>query len=844
MNNDTDASANQPAAQVKNKAPAAVQITAEQLLHEAQERNLEHSKLLRSQQSGAHGTRTLTESDIRDSEELQDLRFRKRRFFESLVKTNIDNFSAWIRYASFEESQAQFDRARSVFERALSIDYRQVNVWMRYAEMEMKNKMVNHARNVWDRACVLLPRVDLFWYKYAYMEEMLGNFDRTREIFDRWLSFKPPQSAYHQYIQFEKRRLRSLKKRARHGSGDGDDDDDAIIIDKIRKIFMNLLQAYPMSSEDWLKWARFEEESALNFDNCRAVYQTGIDTIGELSKSSSGDNAHQNQTKNFANFQYLIVGFAKFEIRRNQLERARAIYKFALAKFGTPNEHDFDVSNQDSSATKRLIYNQYVQFEKQYGSRDEMEHVLIDKRRAEYEKKLASDDGNAVFDYDIWFDYVNMEQSNCQQILEASSSSTMNLLSDDDDDDDLRSGNSNARCSSALLTSAVQSCRSVFQRAISHKPLVNEKRYWRRYIYLWIKYAIFEELVARDFEKAKSVYMSCVNECIPHKSFTFAKIWIMYAKFEIRHGELQRARKLLGKALGICPKPKLYRWYIELEMELREFDRCRKLYQQFLKFNPHNSYAWIKYASFEQQLGDEQRARAIYELAIGKSSANLNMDMPELVWKSFIEFEIGENEPENVRSLYRRLLSRTNHPKVWNSFARFEFDHAKTESSLVEQVQDNAPSASGNNSGNTKLNVLFNGYLQSRGIYKEGYEILKKNRLQQERKMLLELWIEFESDSERRQLVSSAQSQSTPTGDKLDDILDELKAKLPQKVKKRRRLHPDDPEDLSMEEYFDYVFPEDEQEERKKKGSVGLSKLLAKAKQWKKENASAKDTID
>ena len=46
--------------------------------------------------------------------------------------------------------------------------------------------------------------------------------------------------------------------------------------------------------------------------------------------------------------------------------------------------------------------------------------------------------------------------------------------------------------------------------------------------------------------------------------------------------------------------------------------------------------------------------------------------MPEVLWKAYIDFEIAEGENENVRQLYSRLLERTNHVKVWISYAQFE----------------------------------------------------------------------------------------------------------------------------------------------------------------------------
>lgn len=62
----------------------------------------------------------------------------------------------------------------------------------------------------------------------------------------------------------------------------------------------------------------------------------------------------------------------------------------------------------------------------------------------------------------------------------------------------------------------------VYERAIANTPPAAEKRYWQRYIYLWINYALFEELEAQDAERTREVYRACLK-LIPHKAFTFAK---------------------------------------------------------------------------------------------------------------------------------------------------------------------------------------------------------------------------------------------------------------------------------------------------------------------------------
>lgn len=74
----------------------------------------------------------------------------------------------------------------------------------------------------------------------------------------------------------------------------------------------------------------------------------------------------------------------------------------------------------------------------------------------------------------------------------------------------------------------------------------------------------------------------------------------MFARFEVRRLDLPAARKILGAAIGMCPKEALFKGYIQLEFDvslpvlttsrtthtlpqLREFDRVRKLYEKYLE---------------------------------------------------------------------------------------------------------------------------------------------------------------------------------------------------------------------------------------------------------------------
>ncbi|KAJ2851641.1 NineTeen Complex (NTC) component [Coemansia brasiliensis] len=645
------------APKIKNKNAAAIQITAEQLIREAFERQGSVQKAPRQK--------------VLDGEELSDYQMRRRREFEEGVRRNRSNIGEWLRYASWEESQQEIARARSIYERALDIDPRNQTIYIKYAEMEIKNKNINLARNLYDRAVTILPRVSQFWYRYTYMEELLGNINAAREIFDRWMQWEPEPDAWNAFVKFERRYNE---------------------IDNARAVFERFVFVHP-EPKTWLKWAQFEEETG-NTDQVREVFGQAIDRLGEEFMD-----------------QHIFISFAKFEVRMREHERARAIYKYALERL--------------PKAKSQSLYNQYTIFEKQFGDKDEIESVVVTKRRMEYENLVRQDPQ----DYDAWLDYAWLEES----------------------------------------AGEVGRVREVYERAIANHPAVLQKPLWRRYIYVWLFYALFEETIARDIERARQVYLLCIKT-IPHKHFTFGKLWLQYAWFEIRQQNVDAARKTLGQALGICAKDKIYRGYIALELELREFDRVRTLYSKYLEFNSTNCTTWVEFAQLELALGENDRARALFELAVDQAV----LDMPEVLWKAYIDFESSqEDNCDRTRELYERLLNLTDHVKVWISLARFELSSSSLE--------------------------------RARAVYERGFARQKELGLKEERLALLESWREMEQEN---------------SGD-----VEAVEKRMPKRVRKRREL-----EDGSLEEYFDYVFPDDSEQ-----GS--RFKLLAKAHLWKQKQA-------
>ncbi|KAJ4974527.1 hypothetical protein NE237_007701 [Protea cynaroides] len=346
--------------------------------------------------------------------------------------------------------------------------------------------------------------------------------------------------------------------------------------------------------------------------------------------------------------------------------------------------------------------------------------------------------------------------------------------------------------------------REVYERAIANVPPAAEKRYWQRYIYLWINYALYEELDAEDMERTREVYRECLK-LIPHVNFSFAKIWLLAAQFEIRQKNLKAARQILGNAIGKAPKDKIFKKYIEIELQLGNIDRCRKLYEKYLEWAPENCYAWSKYAELERSLSETERARAIFELAIAQPA----LDMPELLWKAYIDFEISEGEYDRTRQLYERLLDRTKDLKVWISYAKFEASIAMQEEDKGVDMAQEIDSLS--------LHEQKKQCLQcARSVFEKAVNYFRTSApdLKEERAMLLEEWHEMEKSF----------------GSIGDESL--VNKKLPKKLKKKRPIVTEDGP-AGFEEYYDYVFPEETQ--------APTLKILEAAYKWKRQKVGLED---
>ncbi len=167
------------------------------------------------------------------------------------------------------------------------------------------------------------------------MEEMLGNEDNVRRIFEDWMTWNPKEHAWNAYLKFEQR----------HGSKE-----------RCRNVLERFIDSDPMP-QSYIKAATFEEHSKDNAA-ARIFYERALAELG----------------KRAFNSEHLFISFTRFEVRQKEFARARKLYEYGITNIPTEQA--------------KLLQEEYAGFQRQYGTRQEIEEVVIAKKRTKLEQQV------------------------------------------------------------------------------------------------------------------------------------------------------------------------------------------------------------------------------------------------------------------------------------------------------------------------------------------------------------------------------------------------------------------------------------------------------------------------
>ncbi|KAL6450711.1 CLF1 Pre-mRNA-splicing factor CLF1 [Candida maltosa Xu316] len=682
------------------------------------------------------------------SKEILDVAFDKSKTKFSTPRQTIQDI---------EELRSYQQTKRREFEQHIHKNRLNLGQWLRYARWEVEN---NHdfprARSIFERALDVNIQHIPFWVQYIELELSHKNINHARNLLERAIKTLPKVSKLWFLYVLTEEMLKNYQM--------------------VRTIFERWLEWHPDASA-WDAYINFEaryEET----DNVRQIFKQYLSEFPsgetwckwieyELENNSKDvvairavfesavDTLISEERVEDDKFVEIIIQWTNWEVSQGETERAREIYKFLLGdKLKIP------------SHVKNTIHIAFNVFESSLSGKESNENSQITKKKRKYLRDINEN----PYNYESWWEYITILQTNALNTIE--------------------------------LVSA-------FKKVTSTVPEDQDKTMnWRQYVMFWIRYALWEEIDNKHIDSARSIWNEALKK-IPSQRFSFAKIWIGYAEFELRNNDategLSKFRKILGRAIGqtstVAPKNKIFQYYIDFEKKLGDWNRVRLLFQKWLETAVSTSspaeYIVKNYLEFESSIEEYDRCESILEIAKELSETEESSDSFD-VYKLFtiaVDFYRDEMKYDKIRELYRNLLSKEPDVDNWISFALFESTIPST-----EQLEDFLQGES----EEFEVTVDEEQIGKTRNIFTEAETYFKNKNDHASRLAILEAWKEYEE-------INGTEESAA-----------EIKNKFPTAVKKRRTVDGID------EEYMDYVFPETQEIKK----PIGMSKFLANAKKW------------
>ncbi|KAK0077338.1 hypothetical protein PV325_004065 [Microctonus aethiopoides] len=411
-------------------------------------------------------------------------------------------------------------RKRKEFEANIQKNRMVVSNWTEYAQWEEEQKFISRARLIYERALDIEHCNVTIWLKYIEMEERHRQIPYARNLLDRLVSILPRVSQFwYKYVDMEENYNN----------------------DRRARIIYERWMAWEPEDQAWQAYINFEIRQN-KIERARHIYERFIivhpdvknwlkyarfeTTYGRPKDARSIYERAINFYDRDAVDEKLYIAYAKFEEGRKHTKKACLIYEYGL--YHTPKEKSEELSKA------------FEIFKRKHGDGFSIRNFT--KNNAHKKKsKLEELVKKYPYKYINWFDYLKIIESE---------------------------GNHEV-------------IRQTYEKAVSYKPSKNDTKSWREYIYLWINYAVFEELETKDIKRSRRLYKSCLD-LIPNEMVIFTKVWLYYAEFEVRQKNLLLAREALGRSLGIFSNKNLSEKYMQMKLQFEEYDEGLKEDESFL----------------------------------------------------------------------------------------------------------------------------------------------------------------------------------------------------------------------------------------------------------------------
>ncbi|XP_011234650.1 protein RRP5 homolog isoform X2 [Ailuropoda melanoleuca] len=223
---------------------------------------------------------------------------------------------------------------------------------------------------------------------------------------------------------------------------------------------------------------------------------------------------------------------------------------------------------------------------------------------------------------------------------------------------------------------------------------------------LWLQYMAFH-LQATEIEKARAVAERALKTISFREEQEKLNVWVALLNLENMYGSQESLTKVFERAVQYNEPLKVFLHLADIYTKSEKFQEAGELYNRMLKRFRQEKAVWIKYGAFllrraqagashrvmqraleclpnkehvdviakfaqlEFQLGDAERAKAIFENTLSTYPKRTD------VWSVYIDMTIKHGSQKEVRDIFERVIHLSLAPKRMKFFFKRYLDYEK-----------------------------------------------------------------------------------------------------------------------------------------------------------------------
>ncbi|XP_012625869.1 protein RRP5 homolog isoform X4 [Microcebus murinus] len=223
---------------------------------------------------------------------------------------------------------------------------------------------------------------------------------------------------------------------------------------------------------------------------------------------------------------------------------------------------------------------------------------------------------------------------------------------------------------------------------------------------LWLQYMAFH-LQATEIEKARAVAERALKTISFREEQEKLNVWVALLNLENMYGSQESLNKVFERAVQYNEPLKVYLHLADIYTKSEKLQEAGELYNRMLKRFRQEKAVWIKYGAFllrrsqagashrvlqraleclpskehvdvitkfaqlEFQLGDAERAKAIFENTLSTYPKRTD------VWSVYIDMTIKHGSQKEVRDIFERVIHLSLAPKRMKFFFKRYLDYEK-----------------------------------------------------------------------------------------------------------------------------------------------------------------------